>query len=261
MPAAAPSRPISATIAPARCPDSPPRGVAAGRSPPRRSRFPHFANNLSSGTSGAVGAPLYDEAMALSLIAGPANAGKVELLLDRYLASLDRKPTLIVPNRSDVDRVERDLLDRRPCLLAGSIGTFDDVFERIARGREGSRPLVSQAQRALLVRSVVAGAALDGLAASARFNGFAEALLEALGELESGLLEPEQLDGELATLYGAYRVALDRLGLWDRNLLRRRAAERLQSDLDAWHDEPVLAYGFEDLTGAEWALLEALAAR
>ena len=42
------------------------------------------------------------------------------------------------------------------------------------------------------------------------------------------------------------------------DLLRRRAAERLQSDLDAWHGEPVFAYGFEDLTSAEWSLLEAL---
>src|SRR5581483_707095 len=54
---------------------------------------------------------------------------------------------------------------------------------------------------------------------------------------------------------------LDRLGRWDRDLLRRAAAERLQSDFDAWHGEPVFAYGFEDLTGAEWALLEALAGR
>ena len=118
--------------------------------------------------------------MPLSLIAGPANAGKVELLLDRYLASLEREPTLIVPNRSDVDRVERDLLRRRPCLLAGSIGTFDDVFERIARSGEGVRPLLSAAQRALLVRRALAGADLDGLAASARFAGFADALLHEL---------------------------------------------------------------------------------
>ncbi|MEN3340659.1 MAG: hypothetical protein V7644_63 [Actinomycetota bacterium] len=199
--------------------------------------------------------------MALSLIAGPANAGKVELLLDRYLACLEREPTLIVPNRSDVERVERELLLRRGCLLAGSIGTFDDVFERLARGGEGARPLASQAQRTLLVRRALAGVELDELAASARFNGFADALLPALAELESGLLEPEQLEGELATLYGAYRGGLDELGLWDRDLLRRCAAERLRSDLDAWHEEPVFAYGFEDLTGAEWALLEAFAAR
>ena len=51
--------------------------------------------------------------MGLSLIAGPANAGKVALLLERYLAALAREPVLIVPNRSDVERVERDLLARR----------------------------------------------------------------------------------------------------------------------------------------------------
>ena len=199
--------------------------------------------------------------MALSLIAGPANAGKVGLLLDRYLAALEHEPLLIVPNRSDVDRVERELLARRPALLAGSIGTFDDVFERIAFAGDGARPLVSQAQRALLVRHVLAAAKLDGLAASARFGGFADGLVQVLGELESGLLDSGELEGDLATLYAAYRTELDRLGLWDRDLLRRTAAERLQSDLGAWHGEPVFAYGFEDLTGAEWALLEALAAR
>ena len=71
--------------------------------------------------------------MPLRLIAGPANAGKVELLLDRYLAALDSRngvePVLIVPNRADVDRVERELLARRPALLGGSIGTFDDLFD------------------------------------------------------------------------------------------------------------------------------------
>ena len=43
------------------------------------------------------------------------------------------------------------------------------------------------------------------------------------------MLDPGDLAGELAELYAAYRAELDRLGLWDRDLLRRRAAERLQS--------------------------------
>ena len=42
--------------------------------------------------------------MSLSLVAGPANAGKVALLLDRYLARLDDEPFLVVPNRAEVDR-------------------------------------------------------------------------------------------------------------------------------------------------------------
>jgi len=43
--------------------------------------------------------------------------------------------------------------------------------------------------------------------------------------------------------------------------VRRRAVERLTTDLGSWSGAPVFAYGFEDLTGAEWRLIEALAAR
>src|ERR687887_1047304 len=85
----------------------------------------------------------YDRPMGLSLIVGPANAGKVELLLDRYVAALDRDPYLIVPGRPDVDAVERELLARRPGLLGGSIGTFDDLFARIARADPASRPVAT----------------------------------------------------------------------------------------------------------------------
>ena len=106
--------------------------------------------------------------MGLTLLVGPANAGKVTRLLDRYLAALDREPTLIVPNRPDVDRVERELLERAGALVGGRIGTFDDLFDRVAGdASDGARPLASDAQRALLVRDVVASARLNGLARSA----------------------------------------------------------------------------------------------
>ncbi|MDQ2982690.1 MAG: PD-(D/E)XK nuclease family protein [Actinomycetota bacterium] len=199
--------------------------------------------------------------MPLTLIVGPANAGKVELLLERYLGVLDREPVLIVPNRSDVDRVERDLLRRTGALVAGEIGTFDDLFERIARADEGHLPVATDAQRALVVRRVLARATLNGWGGSARFAGFSDALSAALGELESGLIDPRDLEGDLGALYGDYRTALGELGLWDRDVLRRRAAERVGGELDAWEERPVFAYGFEDLTGAQWALLEALAGR
>src|SRR5215471_2790783 len=199
--------------------------------------------------------------MALTLLAGPANSGKVASLLDRYLRLLERDPVLIVPNRSDVDRIERDLLRRSPALLGGSIGTFDDLFRGLARGGGHARRLVTDAQRALILRRVISRASLNGLTPSSRFPGFGDSLGAVLGELESGLVEPSDLDREgLAKLYADYRAELERLELWDRDLERRRAAERLGSDLDAWDGRPVFAYGFEDLTGAEWALLEALAA-
>jgi RecB family exonuclease len=198
--------------------------------------------------------------MPLTLLAGPANSGKVTRLLERYLDALDREPVLIVPNRSDVDLVERELLARQPVLLGGWIGTFDGLFDRLAGGGD-DRPVATPAQRALVVRLAIAACALNGLGRSARFAGFADALLHALAELDSGLLDPAQLDGDLALLHAAYRNELERLGLRDRGLVRRGAVERLTSDLGAWSGEPVFAYGFEDLTGAEWGLLEALAGR
>jgi ATP-dependent helicase/nuclease subunit B len=199
--------------------------------------------------------------MSLQLVVGPANAGKVALLLDRYLEVLERDPLLVVPNRPDVERAQRDLLTRVPALLGGSIGTFDDLFERIAAGDPNRRPVATDAQRLLLVRSAVASVQLDGLARSAGSGGFAESLISALGELESALLDPGQLDGDLGRLYTAYRDELEAHGLWDRDLLRARAALRMQNDLDAWRGQPVFAYGFEDLTASEWALLEGLAGR
>jgi len=199
--------------------------------------------------------------VGLSLLAGPANAGKVALLLERYLARLEDEPTLIVPNVSDVDRVERDLLDRQGCLFHGTIGTFDDLFRRLVRDDPGARQVATDAQRTLIVRRVIAAAPLNGLALSAGTAGFADALLQTLGELEQGMLDPMEVDGDLGGLYAAYRAELDRLELWDRDLMRRRAADRLETELDAWHAEPVFAYGFEDLTGAEWSLLNALAGR
>jgi ATP-dependent helicase/DNAse subunit B len=199
--------------------------------------------------------------MGLRLLAGPANAGKVALLLDRYLADIAREPVLIVPNRSDVERVERDLLGRCGALLGGSIGTFDDLFERIAAGNGAARAIAGDAQRALLLRRIVESVRLEDLRRSARFTGFPDALGSAIAELESALLDPDDLDGDLAELYRAYRVELDRLELWDADLRRRYAADRVANDLAAWDGRPVYAYGFEDLTAAQWRLLEALAGR
>jgi ATP-dependent helicase/DNAse subunit B len=209
---------------------------------------------------GAVKGPQYDEPIALTLVTGPANAGKVALLLERYLDALGSEPVLIVPNRSDVDAVERELLRRRPAVLGGTRGTFDDLFERIAAATAPG-PVATEAQQALLLRRSIGRTRLNGLSPAARSAGFADALREAIRELQSGLVGPERVPGDLGALFRAYREELGALGLCDRELLRALAVERLERDLEAWQGQPVLAYGFEDLTEAEWRLLEALAAR
>jgi ATP-dependent helicase/DNAse subunit B len=200
--------------------------------------------------------------MGLSLVVGPAHAGKVALLLERYAGVLERNPWLVVPNRIEVDRVERDLLRRRPALLSGTIGTFDDLFRTIANdGRLDGVPEASEPQRSLAVRRAVARLELDDLGRSAATSGFADTALATIGELESALVDVDALDGDLARLVHAFREELSGLGRTDRDGVRRAAVERLRSDLSAWSSAPVFVYGFEDLTGAEWALLEALAAR
>jgi ATP-dependent helicase/DNAse subunit B len=199
--------------------------------------------------------------MALALLVGPANAGKVAHLLARYLDAADRDPVLVVPSRSDVDSVERELLARSPALLGGSIGTFDDLFERVLEVAGEDRASLGDAGRALLLDRVVRRTPLDALRRSAGFPGFGEALGDAVRELELALVEPEEVGGELGLLHSAYRDELARLGLRDRARAHGIAAELVASRLEAWDGRPVLAYGFEDLTGAQWRLLEALAGR
>jgi ATP-dependent helicase/DNAse subunit B len=198
--------------------------------------------------------------VALALLVGPANAGKVASLLDRYVAARDRDPVLVVPNRGEVERIERDLLRREPALLGGWIGTFGDLFERIVRGRP-ARPALTENQRRLLLARVAARGALGQLEESARSEGFADALGEAVSELEQALIEPGEVPGELAGLFRSYRDELDRLGVWDIDLRARHAAELVAGDLGAWDGAPVFVYGFEDLSGTQWRLLEALAGR
>ena len=195
--------------------------------------------------------------MSLSLVVGPAHAGKVGKLLERFLAALDRDPWLIVPQRADVEHVERELLEGVGGLLAGTIGTFDTLFDSLARSGGGGKRLLGESERTVLIRRISGAASASG----ARPAGFADAVGRALAELDSALLEPDDLADPLASLARAYRAELDRLDAWDRGMVRRRAVDRLTGDVDAWGTSPVFAYGFEDLTGAEWRLLEALSAR
>lgn len=196
--------------------------------------------------------------MGLSLVVGPAHAGKVALLLDRFVDAIDRDPWLVVPNRAEVERAERELVDRCGGLLSGTVGTFDSLFESIAAGN-GNRPrLLGDAERNLVLRRL---AATVPVANGAHHPGFGDALARAVVELDAALLDPADVDEPLATLLAAYRAELERLEAWDRGALRRHAIDRLTGELDAWGGRPVLAHGFEDLTTAEWRLLEALAAR
>ena len=110
--------------------------------------------------------------MGLSLVVGPAHAGKVALLLDRFVEEIDRDPWLVVPNRAEVDRAERELVGRCNGLLAGTVGTFDSLFESLALSNGGGRRPLGEAERQVLLRRVVEAAEVPG----SRHPGFTDAL-------------------------------------------------------------------------------------
>ena len=199
--------------------------------------------------------------MPLHLLVGPANAGKVERLLEQFAAAIDRHPFLVVPNAGDITRLQRDLLRRSTALFAGRVGTFDDLFHELGNGST-SRGSLGDAGRRLLVRSLLDQASLDAFSRSARFGGFVDALVEGFAELEAATAEPGQVAGELGALYSRYLSELERLNLADRELERWLVAEQVAAAPDLWPPErPLFVHGFEDLTGAQWRLLDALAAR
>ena len=199
--------------------------------------------------------------MSLALVVGPAKAGKIARLLEGYLAEIERDPVLIVPNRADVDRIERDLLQRTGALLAGSIGTFDDVFRELALG--GRTPGRSRATHSARWSR---GASWRGHRSTGSAGPRASPASRTRCSRRSRSWNRacwSRINSRAIWRCSMPPTAqeLDRLALWDRDLLRRHAVERLRSDLAAWDGRPVFAYGFEDLTGAEWGLLEALSGR
>ena len=232
------------------------------RPSPAAGVFPHFAATLAARKEVAAKAATTMDMMGLSLVVGPAHAGKVALLLDRFVAALDRDPWLDRPEprrrrpgRARARRPGRRAArrHRRHVRHAVRLPRRQRPSGRAhaRRRRAEHRAPAPSSRRHRRARS---GRPPASPVSPTRSRG-------ALTEIEASLLEPDDLDPGLAELTRAYRGELERLGVRDRGMVRRRAVERLTSELGSWNGAPVFAYGFEDLTGAEWRLIEALAAR
>ena len=51
--------------------------------------------------------------MPLTLVTGPANAAKAQVVLERYRATLARDPILVVPRSADAEHYRRELAQTR----------------------------------------------------------------------------------------------------------------------------------------------------
>ena len=263
MPGAARRSPISATNAPARCPAGPLPAAAGGRrrSRPRKASTERETRPERPGTRPA--AALRWEGGALP----PCRACErgQSRAAPRALPGAPRRRT--GPDRAEpVGRRPGRARPARPLRLPASAARS----ARSTTSSAGSPPATRNGVRSSsdAERSARGAAcARRRLAERARHArhgraGFAESLLHGARRARVRAARPggsrRRARGPLRRLPPGARPARPS-GIATSE--RRRAVERLQNDLDAWHGEPVFAYGFEDLTGAEWALLEALAGR
>ena len=216
--------------------------------------------------------------MALTLITGPANAGKAGRILAGYRSVLAREPLLVVPRFEDVAHYQRELA-AGGAVFAGRVMRFAWLWQEVARRTGSTLPRVGQLERERVMRVAAAGAGLRALEASARAPGFAAAALRFVAELDAALVEPQELSGaleawagpaggerrslarDLSAIHQSYRELLLELGGADEEGFARAALDALRADPAAWGATPVFLYGFDDLTGLELAAVEALAMR
>ncbi len=211
--------------------------------------------------------------MAITLITGPANAGKAELVMDALRSHLARgeEPILVVPTRADAEHYLRELAGDRAAIgvrverFAGLIG------EAVVRAGI-AEPVIGGLARDRLLLALAADE--DPQRARGAQRGFVRALSDLLAELQFRRIAPGRLlraledwraaDGpdaapaELGRIYAGYRDALRRLGRLDAEQRAVLALDALREQPALWGRTPVLLYGFDDLTTLQLDAVETL---
>src|SRR5947209_9326843 len=205
--------------------------------------------------------------MPITLITGPANAGKAELVMGavRRHCAHGAEPLLVLPTRADADHYLRELA-AAGVALGVRVERFDGLLSVcVERAGVGGQVLdgARREQRAAAVLARLAGAPPAG--------GVVRALGEAIAELRRRRVAPERLSaaldggraggavlGRLARLYSAYARELRRIGWVDRDERAAAALDELRRRPAAWGRRPVLIYGFDDLEPLQLDAIETL---
>jgi ATP-dependent helicase/DNAse subunit B len=211
----------------------------------------------------------------LTLVTGPANSAKAQVVLDGYRAALARSPILVVPRAADADHYRRELADSG-ATFGVRVEPFSVLMREIAqRAGVAERPLGEYARAAVLT-AVINGANLQALATGAQAPTFVDSLTRFIGQLESRRVSPARFTAalrtwapegtsrrvyaeELAGLYGGYRRRLERLGRLDNELHQVAALDALALAPERWGRTPVFCYGFDDLEPLQRDAIETLA--
>jgi ATP-dependent helicase/DNAse subunit B len=216
-----------------------------------------------------VGGVREDGAVPITLVTGPANAGKAQVVLDavrRHLAH-GEEPLLVLPTRADAEHYLHELAGEGAAM--GVLAQpFGGLIARAVALAGISEPLLDGLARQRLLAAL---ARERGVRAGA---GFVEALGELIADLQLRRVAPAQLrralaswaaaDGahaaaeQLAHLYEAYLRALARAGCIDGEQRAMRALDELRRRPALWGERPALFYGFDDLTPVQVDAIETL---
>ncbi len=216
--------------------------------------------------------------MALTLITGPANAGKAEHLFGalRREAAAGDMPWLVVPTAADV-RYHRLGLARGGPALGVRVGRFSELAAELARSARVEGKVITALAREQVVSALLDDSDLDLPSGRARAS-FVRELAALIAELHSLGVKPGRLrqavaawaqqgrasavqTRALADLLGRYLQTLQGLGCVDSELAAARALDTLRESPWLWGTPgpSVCIYGFDDLTELELDAIDTLA--
>lgn len=211
--------------------------------------------------------------MPLTLITGPANAGKAGAVLDAVRAhhAGGEEPLLVVPTRADVERYRGELA-RGGLVLGVRVQRFEGLLAEIVR-RAGRprRPLGRLARRRVLA------VAVEHASSAPATPGLVRALDDLVAELQVARVTPARLRAALRAwtaadpahgpralwlgeCYEEYHRVLSKLRRVDAEQQATRALDALRETPARWGGTPVALYGFDDLTELQLDAIETLAA-
>ena len=208
--------------------------------------------------------------MPITLITGPANAGKAELVLDavRMHAAREHEPLLVVPTRADAEHYLRELAGDG-VTMGVRVERFAGLTAEIAQRAGGGEAVLGGLGRERLLAALA-----EREPAVVAGPGFARALSELFVELRTRRVSPARLiaaldswlaaDGpgaaraELGRLFIRYDAELRRLARVDGEQHVVRALDALRERPSLWGGTPVLFYGFDDLSRLQLDAIETL---
>ena len=207
--------------------------------------------------------------MPLTIIKGPPNSGRTELVRERFEARLADDPVLVVPSTDDIFGWERRLTRERGAFLGGKVVHFKDLIDEILDDESVARDYAVKSDIAspLRRRALVSAAITEEWPAIARLlvdqPGLIDAALQTIDEFRANLIGTERFeDAEIAELTGpmagVYRDYVKRLEASGQTDLPSRAMLASSRSLEEWQGRPVFIAGFDDLTAQQLELIRRL---